>query len=515
MKMRKNVRTQAGSKRNAFSRPRHNFLKSTGALAAVWLVLASIPGCKKTPYTPDPEDLKRPVIWLSISEVSFTASEFGPNPSGQTLKVKNSGQKTLNYQISDDAGWLTVEPASGISTDQTNEHTILIDKTGLAAQDADYRATVTVACSEAYNNPQKVFVRLKLSKEPPPAISVSPQTLGFAAQFGGANPPPQSITIRNSGQSTLNYTISDDAAWLDVNPAQGTSSGENKTHSVSVSSGGLAEGTFNATITITDPNATNNPQTVAVSLSVSKQPPPSIGVDKSSLSFSAQVGGSPAPQTIDIRNTGGGTLNYTISSSQSWLTVSPGSGTSTGGAVRHTVSANAAGLGEGTYSGTLTIAAPGASNSPQLVGVTLQIASIPTNNEIGVTCNPSSGKTGDTVSCSIYIYGNTKSLSAFGLQLKFDTSMFEYVGTNKGSLTGSWAYVDGSHSSGTVTLGGFAGGASPIPVGSSGTLAVVVLRVTGGSYPNGQKSTITIDSYTDDVSGMKPEPAATTFTYQK
>lgn len=489
--------------------------KRAGAWAVAAALTASLAGCKKTPYTPDPEDLKRPVIWLSISEVSFTASEFGPNPGGQTFRVKNSGQKTLNYQISDDASWLTVEPASGVSTSETNEHTIIIEKAGLSAQDADYRATITVACSEAYNNPQKVSVRLKLSKEPPPAIAVSPASLSFAAQAGGANPPPQTITIRNSGQSTLNYTISDDAAWLDVSPAQGTSTGENKTHSVSVTSGGLAEGTYSATITVSDPNATNNPQSIAVSLTVSKQPPPSIWVDKSSLSFNVQVGGSPSPQSIDIRNGGGGTLSYTITSSESWISVSPSNGTSTGGANRHTVSVDSGGKGAGTYTGTLTITAPGAANSPQLVSVTLQITSVPTNNEIGVTCNPGSAKAGDTVNCSVYIYGNTKSIAAFGLLLKYDTAMFDYLGVNKGSLTGSWASVDGSNASGTVTCGGFAGVGSTIPTGSSGTLIVIVLRVTGGSYPNGQKSTITIDSYTDDVAGMKPEPATTTFTLQK
>ena len=93
--------------------------------------------------------------------------------------------------------------------------------------------------------------------------------------------------------------------------------------------------------------------------------------------------------------------------------------------------------------------------------------------------------------------------------------MFQYVGTAKGSLTGSWTYVDGNDSGGTVTLGGFSGSGSTIAVGSSGTIAIVTLRVTGGSYGNGQTSVVTIRSYADDISGMSPEPATTTFTYLK
>lgn len=480
------------------------------------LLLAPVPGCKKSPFVPDTEELKRPVIWLSVSEASFTASQFGPNPSNQTFKVKNSGQNSLNYEISDDADWMTVEPASGVSSNQMNEHSMVIDKSRLTPQDADFTATITVTCSEAYNNPQKLSVSFKLTKEPPPEISVSPATLSFSAQTGGTNPQPQNIVVRNSGQSTLNYTISDDADWLGVSPADGTSSGENKTHAVSVTSGGLGEGSYSATITISDPNATNNPQNVSVSLKVSKEPPPSIWVSKSSLSFSALVGGSNPPyDAIDIRNGGGGTLSYTVTWDAAWIAVSPQSGTSTGQVNRHTVTVNSSGLGQGTYNGTITITSSTADNSPQRVGVTLQVTAIPTNNEIGVTCSPNSGVTGTTVNCSIYVYGNVKSISAFGLQLIFDTSMFEYVGTNKGSLTGGWAYVDGSPSSGTATVGGFAGGGDSIAAGSSGTLAVVVLRVTGGAYSNGQQSTITIRSYTDDIAGMKSEPASTTFTYNK
>jgi len=54
-----------------------------------------------------------------------------------------------------------------------------------------------------------------------------------------------------------------------------------------------------------------------------------------------------------------------------------------------------------------------------------------------------------------------------------------------------------------------------IPAGSSGTIIMVTLRVTGGTYNNGQQSQIIIQSYVDDIAGMRPEPASTTFTYRK
>jgi len=491
-------------------------LRTPVLLLLLLLGLIPLPHCKKTPLSPDADLLERPVIWLNAWVIAFTASEAGPIPTPQELRIKNSGKNSLKYTISDDAPWLSISPADGSSTGQVNGHAVAVDASGMSGRDADYTATITITSSDAYNNPQKVAVALKLSKEPPAEISVSPAALTFAAQAGGSNPSAQTITIRNSGKSVLNYAISDDAGWLDVNPPSGSSSGENKSHTVAVNSGGLAEGSYAATITIADPKAANSPQRVNVTLQVSQQPPPTIVVSRSSLSFSAQAGsGSPSPQTIGIRNGGSGTLAYTVAWDAAWLSVAPASGTSTGPEYPHTVSVNSGGLAQGNYAGTITIAGSGAVNSPQVVGVALQITAPGGSNQIGVSCSPSQGQTNTTVSFPVSISGNAKAISSFGLQLMFDAAMFQYVGTAKGSLTGDWTYIDGNESGGTVTLGGFSGSGSTVATGSSGTIAVVTLRVTGGTYGDGQQSVVTIRSYADDISGMTPEPATTTFTYRK
>jgi hypothetical protein len=485
-------------------------------LPLLLLLLLPLARCKKTPISPDAALLERPIIWLNSADLSFTGYEAGSNPAPQELRIKNSGKSTLKYTISDDAAWLSVAPADGTSAGQINAHAVAIDLNGLTGRDANYTATITITCQDAYNNPQKVPVTLKVLKEPPPEISVTPGALTFAGQSGGSNPPAQTISVRNSGKGVLNYAISDDAGWLDVSPASGSSSGENKSHAVTVNSSGLAEGNYSATIAVADPRATNSPQKVTVALQISKQPPPTIVVSTSSLSFSAQAGGSnPSPQAIGIRNGGGGTLGYTVAWDAAWLSVAPASGSSTGQENTHIVAVNSGGLAQGSYAGTLMITSSGAINSPQVVGVTLQVTGTVGNNEISVSCSPSQGQTNTTVSFPISISGNSVAIASFGLQLTFDTAMFQYVGTAKGSLTGDWTYIDGNESSGTVTIGGFAGSGSSVAAGSSGTIAIVTLRVTGGSYSDGKQSLVTIGSYADDISGMNPNPASTTFTYRK
>src|SRR4030067_3134448 len=103
-------------------------LKDISSLALIsFLFLFPSFACKKTPFIPNEEELTRPVIWLNTSELSFTASESGGNPAAQVFQVKNSGKNTLQYSISDDADWLSVEPGTGTSSGQLVGHTILVN----------------------------------------------------------------------------------------------------------------------------------------------------------------------------------------------------------------------------------------------------------------------------------------------------------------------------------------------------------------------------------------------------
>jgi hypothetical protein len=484
--------------------------------ASLFLILVYHINCQG-PY----QEEAHPVIWLNVFELSFSASEIGPNPSPQTLKVKNSGLQTLSYSISTNMNWLTVSPASGSSSGQINEHVVSIDKTGLTTRQEPYAATITVLSDLAYNSPQQVNVLLTLSKEPPPQISVTPGRLSFVGSVGGANPPPQIINIQNSGQGTLNYSITDDVGWMNVTPTSGSSTGGQNAHSVSVNSSGLGTGTYSGNITISDTNAVNNPQVVSVTLQIGTSLPPTISVTPQTLRFSATSGGAnPSAQKIRIGNAGGGTLSYVLSDDASWMHVSPTSGTSTGQANTHSVSVNISGLGKGTYVGIITISSPDAANSPQLVSVTLEISEAqppPTNNEIAVSCRPSSGGTGSVIDVSITILGNLNAIKAFGLEVTYDATMFDFVSVNKGSLTGSWGTVTGSVvSAGKARIGGYVGDPSlAIPVGSSGSIVILRLKVTCGACSDGKQSQICIGSFTDDIVGMTTAPACTVFTYRQ
>ncbi|MFP4082230.1 MAG: BACON domain-containing protein [Candidatus Aminicenantes bacterium] len=454
-----------------------------------------------------------PEISVTPTSLSFSAQEGGSNPSDQNIGISNSGEQTLSYTISDDADWLDVNPTSGSSQGEENSHTVTVDIKGLS--EGNYTGTITISDGNASNSPQTVSVTLNITKQQPPQISVTPTSLSFSAQEGGANPSSQNIRISNSGEQTLNYSISDDANWLDVSPTSGSSQGEENTHTVSVDISGLSAGTHNATITITDGNASNSPQTVSVDLDIQAPQPPQISVTPTSLSFSAQEGGAnPSSQNIRISNSGEQTLNYSISDDANWLDVSPTSGSSQGEENTHTVSVDISGLSAGTHNATITITDGNASNSPQTVSVTLQLSAPPTQNEISVSCSPKSGGTDTIVTVTISIKGNTSEIKAFGLDLTYDSNMFKYQSFNNGSLTGSWSGVDANEvSAGKVKVGGW-GGTASIPKGSSGSLIEIKLKVTCSGCSSGQTSDICISKFTDDIKGMTTAPGCVTFTYQ-
>jgi hypothetical protein len=185
----------------------------------------------------------------------------GANPPGQTLSISNSGFGNLNWQISEDCSWLSIEPNSGSSAGESDNVNLSVDITGLTA--GIYTFNLTVSDPNASNSPQIVGISLTVFG---PEIGLSATQFEFTATEGGTNPPGQTLGISNSGQCTLNWQISEDCSWLSVEPNSGSSTGEIDDVSLTVDISGLTVGAYSCDLTISDPNAPNNPQVVSVNL---------------------------------------------------------------------------------------------------------------------------------------------------------------------------------------------------------------------------------------------------------
>src|SRR5207244_9986335 len=155
--------------------------------------------------------------------------------------------------------------------------------------------------------PLMVLVKRNLSGQPNIVVSPSPVTFSTGV---GIDPADQVITVTNTGGQPLNWTATSAVVtpaagtWLSLVPVtpNGTlNPGLSATFNAHVTVGALTAGSYAGTITITDPAAANNPQTINVTLDVLNAP--TIGVNPTSLTFPTQLGLNPAYQHLNISNT--------------------------------------------------------------------------------------------------------------------------------------------------------------------------------------------------------------------
>ncbi len=321
---------------------------------------------------------------------------------------------------------------------------------------------------------------------PAPTIAVSPASLTFNYQSGGTVPAAQNVAVSSSG-TAFNYTVSTSATWLTATPASGSTPGS---VAVSVNPASLAAGTYTGTVSITSATASNSPKTVAITLNVTPAPLPTITTSPASLSFNYQSGGTiPAAQNVAVSSSGTA-FNYTVSTSATWLTATPASGTTPGSVA---VSVNPASLAAGMYTGTVSIASAGASNSPKTVAVTLNVtaAALPT-----LTANPAS------LTFTYQIGGSSPAaqaaaITSSGAAVNFTTA-----------TSATWL---------SATPSGMTGGNVSVTINPSGLAAGTYngnVTITSAGAANSPKVAVSLTVTAAPVTTVTVSPANLSFTYQ-
>ncbi len=194
----------------------------------------------------------------------------------------------------------------------------------------------------------------------PPAVNLSTSQSAVVRQ---------TISLANSGIGTLTWTAALDRPWLSLDAAFGTAPA---TLVVSVNPAGLAPGVHPANVTLTSPEAANSPQVFPVKLEVLARP--QMVLSTSSITVDTFAGVNPPPQVVVLTNAGGGTLNWTATSTAPWLVLDSFEGSAPSTVI---VTLNTAGLRPGTYLGQITFTSREATSSPQTVTVTVRILPAP------------------------------------------------------------------------------------------------------------------------------------------
>jgi outer membrane protein assembly factor BamB len=104
-----------------------------------------------------------PVLNVTPTSLSFTATTGGSDPATKTAAVSNTGGGTLNFTTSAGATWLDVTPASGTAPANV---TVAPHVGGLSA--GAYDANVTIASTGASGSPATVAVHFTVTDPAPP-----------------------------------------------------------------------------------------------------------------------------------------------------------------------------------------------------------------------------------------------------------------------------------------------------------------------------------------------------------
>lgn len=149
---------------------------------------------------------------------------------------------------------------------------------------------------------------------PSPNVGLSPG-LNFGNQNDGTTSPPQTITVTNTGNSTL--TVSSVAIsganakdFSQTNTCTTGGVAPQSTCAISVKFSPTISGTENATVTVTD-NAPDSPESTTLT-GVGVGSGPAVTLSPTSLTFATQlVGTSSPPQNVTLTNTGSASLSIT------------------------------------------------------------------------------------------------------------------------------------------------------------------------------------------------------------
>ena len=301
-------------------------------------------------------------------QTSFSLVTNSPNsPVSQDIQVRDGGSGTLDWTLeqstADGGNWLTVSATSGVAPSYVTVgvNVANLPNGGLTAGTFIGQVVVQTTGSTV-TVPVSVVVGADVLDQ------VNP--ISFTKVFAGADPLPQTLSIASTGRS-FNYSVAATTAtggsWLSVSTITGCVSCATAStiQAIITTSPTLPAGTYTGQIVVTA--QTGLSMTIPVTLTVATAGTAFFDNVPGQMSFSMQPGGTIAGQSLQIRNAGTGTLDWTLEQSTgdggNWLTVSATRGVAPSYVNVGVVTANLpnGGLTSGTFVGNLVFRTAGSS----------------------------------------------------------------------------------------------------------------------------------------------------------
>ena len=145
----------------------------------------------------------------------------------------------------------------------------------------------------------------------PPALVLNTRAIAFVGSTTGADPAPQSVALSNGGDGSvtglsvsLAYGVNQPVGWLAV---QLNAVSAPAAITLIAKRGAIAAGTYAATVTVSA-SGVESQQVIATLIVQDPNSPQSLQLSSTSVALNAVTGASPATQTVQVLNSGSGTI---------------------------------------------------------------------------------------------------------------------------------------------------------------------------------------------------------------
>jgi len=262
-------------------------------------------------------EYNNPSLGVFPSTMTFQMPLGGAVPSSNTIVVDHVGYNPIDFSVIGGSDWVVLSALSGTSPESLTV-TIATDTLPVGA----YLTTFTFVDVAGDDSSATLTVRLDVT-QPPVMLTLAPDTLSFTVDESSPATQAASLDISISGDSSLVWTAAWSAAWMALSHTSGIGS---TTISVVIDAADLDTGLYVAPLEISATGATNSPDTAWVMIDVMPAPPELAANPASFLVTSINY------QNVDtflvVSNIGGGLLSWQAASPDSWLAISPDSGSS-------------------------------------------------------------------------------------------------------------------------------------------------------------------------------------------
>lgn len=317
-----------------------------------------------------------PVIRLSTKLLTFSTSPSS-SPDFYSFTLQNTGVRTLNYSITDNASWLHVNPVSGSATNGETDTIFLgftttslvsgvytgrvyITAPGAATAELEVRLTVTgntVPLAQALDTGETVTSSGSAPWYGQTALAHDSADAARSAPVKDSQDTAFSMTVQGPGELKFWWKVDSETAdklkfEIGTTPNQEISGSQDWAQVTVPIATGTQKLTWrykkdSSTATGSDAGWVDEVRYV--------QHTANLELTQNRVDLITTIGQNPPALSFDVLNEGTGTVSYTVSSSKTWVTVTPTSGSTAGEPDTIGVSINATALKAGLNTARVTV----------------------------------------------------------------------------------------------------------------------------------------------------------------